>query len=138
MLFGGGESAAQSPGDCASDASSAGYVGAQALFGLATSLWLLYAARIIGGVLSSATLPVAAAYVADMTADRERGRGMAWLGTTTSLGVIVGPAPGGILARKDWHLYLRLGHFKIDSFSIPFSVAAILGAITLYAASSGR
>jgi DHA1 family multidrug resistance protein-like MFS transporter len=43
-----------------------GYVIAQVLFGLATSLWLLYAARILAGILSSATLPAAAAYIADM------------------------------------------------------------------------
>ena len=73
----------------------AGYVVAQVLFGLATSLWLLYAARILGGMLSSATLPVSAAYVADMTTDEERGRGMAWLGTAVSLGFVVGPALGG-------------------------------------------
>src|SRR5437870_9880132 len=42
-----------------------GYVISQILFGLATSLPLLYAARIFGGVLSSATLPVASAYIAD-------------------------------------------------------------------------
>ena len=33
----------------------AGYVVAQVLFGLSTSLWLLYAVRIGGGILSSAT-----------------------------------------------------------------------------------
>ena len=33
-----------------------GYIVAQVMFGLATSLWLLYAARIVGGILSSATL----------------------------------------------------------------------------------
>lgn len=31
-----------------------GYAIAQILFGLATSLWLLYAARVLGGILSSA------------------------------------------------------------------------------------
>jgi len=41
----------------------AGYVVAQVLFGLSTSLWQLYAARIFGGVLSSATLPASGAYV---------------------------------------------------------------------------
>ncbi len=69
----------------------AGYAVAQILFGLATSLWLLYAARILGGILSSAALPVAAAYVADMTTEQDRGRGMASLGTATSLGFVVGP-----------------------------------------------
>ena len=112
----------------------AGYVIAQILFGLASSLWLLYAARILGGVLSSATLPVSAAYVADATTDRERGRGMAWFGTATSLGFVVGPALGGLLARRDLHVTARYGHMMIDGFSIPFFAAAALGLVTLAAA----
>jgi DHA1 family multidrug resistance protein-like MFS transporter len=112
----------------------AGYVIAQILFGLATSLWLLYAARILGGILSSATLPVSAAYVADATTEGERGRGMAWLGTATSLGFVVGPALGGLLARRDLHITARYGHLMIDGFSIPFFAAAGLGVVTLAAA----
>jgi DHA1 family multidrug resistance protein-like MFS transporter len=112
----------------------AGYVIAQVLFGMATSLWLLYAARILGGILSSATLPVSAAYVADMTTDEERGRGMAWLGTAVSLGFVVGPALGGILARGDLHFAARFWCFMIDSFSVPFFAAAALGLLTLFAA----
>ncbi len=112
----------------------AGYVVAQILFGLATSLWLLYAARILGGVLSAATLPVSAAYVADMTTQKERSRGMAWLGTAVSLGVVVGVALGGLLSRRDWHFNWSVGHFKVDSFSIPFFAAALLGLLTLLAA----
>jgi DHA1 family multidrug resistance protein-like MFS transporter len=112
----------------------AGYVTAQVLFGVATSLWLLYAARILGGMLSSATLPVSAAYVADMTTDEERGRGMAWLGTAVSLGFVVGPALGGTLSRRDLHFTARYGHFMIDSFSVPFFAAAFLGLLTLVAA----
>ena len=105
----------------------AGYVVAQVLFGLATSLWPLYVARILGGILSSAILPVAAAYIADMTTDEERGRGMAWLGTAVSLGFVVGPALGGTLSRKDLHFAARYGHFMVDSFSVPFFAAASLG-----------
>jgi DHA1 family multidrug resistance protein-like MFS transporter len=112
----------------------AGYVVAQVLFGLATSLWLLYAARILGGILSSATLPVSAAYVADMTTDEERGRGMAWLGTAVSLGFVVGPALGGMLSRTDLHFTARYGHFMVDSFSVPFFAAAFLGLLTFFAA----
>ena len=112
----------------------AGYVIAQILFGLASSLWLLYAARILGGILSSATLPVSAAYVADATTEGERGRGMAWLGTATSLGFVVGPALGGLLARRDLHITARYGHLMIDGFSIPFFAAAGLGVVTLAAA----
>ena len=111
-----------------------GYVIAQVLFGLATSLWLLYAARILGGMLSSATLPVSAAYVADMTTDEERSRGMAWLGTAVSLGFVVGPGLGGMLSRRALHYAARFGHFTIDSFSVPFFAAAALGVLTLFAA----
>jgi DHA1 family multidrug resistance protein-like MFS transporter len=107
----------------------AGYVIAQVFFGLATSLWLLYMARILGGILSSATLPVSAAYVADLTTEKERSRGMAWLGTAVSLGVVVGPAIGGLLSRRDWHFDLSAGHFKVDSFSTPFFAAALLARI---------
>ena len=111
-----------------------GYVAAQIMFGLATSLWLLYAARIVGGILSSATLPASAAYVVDMTTKEERARGMAWLGTATSLGVIVGPALGGVLSRRDWHFTASLAHLRIDGFSTPFFAAALLGLLVLPAA----
>lgn len=112
----------------------AGYVAAQVMFGLSTSLWLLYAARIVGGILSSATLPVSAAYVVDMTTKEERSRGMAWLGTASSLGVVVGPALGGLLSRRDWHFNWSAGHFRVDGFSTPFFAAALLGLVTLVAA----
>lgn len=112
----------------------AGYVVAQVMFGLATSLWLLYGARIVGGILSSATLPVSAAYVADLTTPEQRSRGMAWLGTAVSLGVVVGPAIGGLLSRSDVHLTWSIGHFTFDGFSIPFFAAALLGLVTLFAA----
>lgn len=112
----------------------AGYIVAQVLFGLATSLWLLYAARVAGGILSAATLPVSAAYVVDMTTKEERSRGMAWLGTAASLGVVVGPALGGLLSKRDWHFYWDAGHFKMDSFSTPFFAAAFLGLLALLAA----
>jgi len=111
-----------------------GYVVAQVMFGLSTSLWLLYAARIVGGILSSATLPVSAAYVVDMTTKEERSRGMAWLGTAASLGVVVGPALGGLLSRRDWHFNWSAGHFRFDGFSTPFFAAALLGLLTLLAA----
>lgn len=112
----------------------AGYVIAQTLFGLATSLGSLYAARILGGMLSAATLPVSAAYVVDMTTREERSRGMAWLGTAASLGVVVGPALGGLLSRRDWHFNWNSAHWQVGSFSIPFFAAAFLGLLTLLAA----
>lgn len=108
-----------------------GFIAAQVMFGLSTSLWTLYVARLLGGILSSATLPVAAAYVADLTTDKERVRGMAWLGTSVSLGFVVGPALVGVLSRTDVHVNAQFSHLSIDNFSVPFFVAALLGLITL-------
>lgn len=112
----------------------AGYRLAQLLFGMATSLWLLYGARILGGILASATIPAATAYVADATGEQERGRGMAWLGAAVSLGAVAGPALGGLTTWRNWHVYSRLGHFVINSFSIPFFAAAALTFLTLFVA----
>lgn len=109
----------------------AGYATAQALFGIAANLWLLYAARIVGGIFSAATVTTATAYIADKTDAETRTRGMAWLGTAVSLGVVVGPALGGVLARSDWHFSASFGHFVVDGFSIPFFTAAILALLTL-------
>lgn len=112
----------------------AGYAVAQVLFGAASDLWLLYAARIVGGALSSAALPAAAAYVADETIAENRNRGMAWLGTAASLGVVVGPALGGTLAGREWHFSASWGHFVVDSFSVPFFAAAVLAFLILFVA----
>ena len=106
----------------------------QVLFGIANSLPLLYVARVLGGVLSSAVLPAASAYVADVTIPERRGRGMAWLGTAVNLGVVAGLAIGGTLSRRDLHFRFRYGHLMIDSFSVPFFVAAMLMFVTLVAA----
>lgn len=111
-----------------------GYAVSQLFFGVADSLVGLYAARIVGGILSSATLPVGTAYVTDLTAEGERGRGMAWIGAATNLGVVVGPMLGGTLARRDLHFSMRYWHFIIDSFSIPFFAAAALAFLTLIVA----
>ncbi len=68
-----------------------------ALFGLANTLWLLFAARIVGGITDS-TFSVAQAYVADVTTGRERLKQMGLMGAGIGLGLIIGPAAGGILS----------------------------------------
>jgi len=108
-----------------------GFAIAQALFGLANSLWLFYGARLIGGILSSAMFPAVTAYVADVTTEDERSRGMAWEGTAVSLGVVFGPALGGLLARSDLQLRMGSDRLTIPAFSVPFFVAALLALLTL-------
>ncbi len=67
------------------------------IFGLANSLWLLFAARIVGGIMDS-TFSVAQAYVADITSGRDRLKQMGLMGAGIGLGFTVGPAVGGILS----------------------------------------
>jgi DHA1 family multidrug resistance protein-like MFS transporter len=85
------------------------------LFGLSTSLWMLFVSRILGGILSSACLPTAMAYIADTTTEEERGQGMGMLGAAMGLGMIVGPAIGGLFS--SWHL------------GLPFFLAASIAAL---------
>jgi len=104
------------------------------LFALGTNLTILYMARIIGGMLSAAVLPIAAAFVADMTSEQDRARGMTWLGSATSFGVVLGPALGAFLSKWGIQRAYSFGYFRIDDFSIPFFSASILAFVALGAA----
>ncbi len=72
----------------------AGYI----FMGMATQLWMLYAARITGGLLSASTFPSAKAYIADVTPAEDRGPSMGLLGAAFGLGFMLGPAIGGAMA----------------------------------------
>lgn len=71
------------------------------LMALSTELWMLFAARIIGGLLSSANMPTVMAYVADITSEEDRGKGMGIIGASVGLGFIFGPAIGGVLSQSN-------------------------------------
>lgn len=86
------------------------------MFAMASRLWMLFAARILGGILTSATLPTAMAYIGDSTSERDRGGGMGLMGAAMGLGMIFGPALGGYLG--------------VLSFRAPFLVAGGLGFLT--------
>lgn len=103
-------------------------------FAIGTNLTMLYAARIVGGFLSAAVLPVAGAYVSDVTSEKARSHGMTWLGSATGLGVVFGPVMGAFLSQTDFHFTYQFNHFKINSFSIPFFGAALFSLSSLWAA----
>ena len=84
----------------------------------ADALWVLFAARIIGGILSSANMPTAMAYVADITTDEDRSKGMGIIGAATGLGFVFGPAIGGI--------------FSGISLTTPFYIAGSISIITMF------
>jgi len=86
------------------------------VFGLAGSLGLLFAARILSGV-GTANIGTAQAIIADLTDQEGRAGGMALIGIAFGLGFIIGPALGGIF-----------GQFGI---AVPAFVAAGLSALNL-------
>ena len=67
------------------------------LMGLARSLPLLFAARIIDGA-TGGNISTAMAYIADVTPPAERSRRMGLVGAAFGLGFIFGPAIGGLLS----------------------------------------
>jgi len=87
-----------------------------ALFGVSSRLPYLYAARGLSGLMSSAALPTAMAFVADVTDEKSRGRGMGLMGAAMGLGFIFGPGIGGLLSRF--------------GYGVPFLVAAGLNLAT--------
>ena len=90
---------------------------AQLLFGLSTELWMLFAARALAGLLSSATLPTAMAYIGDSTEDKDRSGGMGIIGAAMGLGMVLGPGLAGVLAER--------------SLSLPFLLASALSLLAL-------
>jgi DHA1 family multidrug resistance protein-like MFS transporter len=87
------------------------------MFGFANQLWMIFAARILSGLLASAMMPSAMAYVGDCTSEEERGDAIGKLGGAMALGVILGPGIGGWLAG--------------DSLTRPFFIAAGLSLVSL-------
>lgn len=87
------------------------------MFGLASQLWMLFVARLLSGLLASATMPAAMAYIGDSTSEEDRGGGIGQLGAAAALGLILGPGIGGWLAK--------------ESLSTPFFLAAALSLVSM-------
>ena len=85
------------------------------LFGFTDQLGMMFVIRILSGAISSATLPTALAYVADITEEDERSQGIGLMTAAMGLGMIIGPALGGWLGQQQ--------------FSLPFFVAGGLALI---------
>ena len=68
---------------------------AYVIFGFATSIWLLFASRVVQGA-GGGTTGVIQAYVSDATDPAQRVRGLGWLSASTNAGVMLGPAIGSL------------------------------------------
>lgn len=91
------------------------------LFGLSgDSLALMYVSRVLGGLFSGAVTACIVAYVADVTTNEQRTKGMAVVGMSIGMGFTFGPLFGGLLSKVSHHT--------------PFFAAAILSLFTFLAA----
>src|SRR5579883_181733 len=86
------------------------------ILGLGGALWLLFLGRIIDG-LTGGNISVLFGYVADLTEPKDRGKYFGLLGAAASIGSLIGPVLGGLLATIN--------------FRAPFLAAAGLLLLTL-------
>jgi MFS family permease len=77
---------------------TAAELGRARLVGTRLLFLLMLLARLVGGAFSSAMLPTAQAYAADLTSRENRTSGMAVIGAAFGLAVIFGPVIGGVVA----------------------------------------
>jgi DHA1 family tetracycline resistance protein-like MFS transporter len=66
------------------------------VFGLAGSLWMLFASRMIAG-FGNANIGTVQAIVADVTTGKDRAKGMGMMGAAFGLGFVIGPVVGGLV-----------------------------------------
>jgi DHA1 family tetracycline resistance protein-like MFS transporter len=100
--------------------SLAGSVIGYVLFGLARSLSVLFASRIIDGI-SGGNISTAQAYIADVTTEDQRTRGMGLIGAAFGLGFVFGPAIAGFT--------VHLGESAPGIAAAALSALAMLGTI---------
>jgi multidrug resistance protein len=68
------------------------------IFGLANSIFVLFAARILDG-LTGGNISVAQAMVSDISSPKERAKNFGILGSAFGFGFVIGPAIGGLLSK---------------------------------------
>ena len=94
-----------------------GYAVTLFVFGLAKTFAMLFIARSLSGVLSSAMMPTAMAYIGDNTPQKEKSKDMGQLGAMVGVGIILGPLMGGLLST--------------NSLSLPFFIGSGLAFLAL-------
>jgi MFS transporter, DHA1 family, tetracycline resistance protein len=96
--------------------SVAGSAASFLLLGLARSLPLIFAARLVGGLFGG-NITVVQAYIADVTEEADRAKRFGLIGAAFGLGFIFGPPAGGLMS--------------VYGYAVPALAAAGLEALTL-------
>jgi DHA1 family tetracycline resistance protein-like MFS transporter len=99
------------------------------VLGLATTVWMLFIGRILDGI-TGGNISTAQAYIADVTTEENRAKGMGLIGAAFGLGFIFGPAIGGILSHWGIHVpfffaaALCFANAMLLFFTLPETVTA--------------
>jgi DHA1 family tetracycline resistance protein-like MFS transporter len=82
---------------------------------------ILFLSRLLDG-LTGGNISVAQAYIADITDEKNRSKGLGLIGAAFGLGFIIGPAVGGLLSRSGYSLpaFAAAGLSIVNLFSIFF------------------
>jgi DHA1 family tetracycline resistance protein-like MFS transporter len=97
------------------------------IMGLAGSLWMLFAGRVLAGI-TGGNISTAQAYIADVTTPENRAKGMGMFGAAFGLGFIFGPAIGGVMSRWGIHVpvvfagVLALANAALLYFTLPETI----------------
>jgi multidrug resistance protein len=90
-------------------------------FAMSTSYTALFLCRMFAGIFGG-NIPVAMAYIADVTPEKDRSKGMGLIGAAFGLGFILGPAIGGIFADVGH----RIGDLPPWGGSFPAIIASLI------------
>lgn len=91
------------------------------LFGIGGALWVLFISRLMDGI-TGGSISTAYAFIADVTPPPDRARNYAWLGAAFGIGLVAGPALGGVLAQ----IRLTAPAFAAGTFSLLGAAVAFL------------
>lgn len=107
--------------------STFGAVLAYILFGFAGSLWMLFLSRILAGVMGG-NISTAQAYIADVTTEADRAKGMGLIGAAFGIGFAVGPALASLLLHDslantisgmgwtNWAAFIKANKYSLPGF----------------------
>lgn len=99
------------------------------LIAISQSVFQLYIARAIGGLLTAAALPSVFAYAADLTTLEHRGPAIATIGGSMGMGIVFGPALGGLFSTISFTIpYVN---WTVTNLRTPFVAGSVLGLLNL-------
>ncbi len=108
-----------------------GYTLSLLLAGFSSSIIMLYGARMLNGVFSAAVLPIASAYIVDVSPSEFRARGLAWHGTSVGLGIVSGPAVASLVSELVNNHPIHFNYIDFNAFSAPFIMASVLSGFSV-------